>query len=174
MFAVLALAVAFFIFRHGLKYLANFTQWARRLLAALDAFWQRLFGWLGPRTAGTDDWQKPETIPMPQLPFTSFANPFRNGSAAQQSPEELVRYSFEALEAWGREHDLGRHPEETAIEFARRLGQAMPALDTEVNQLAGLYARAAYARGRLTDSLLPTLQQFWDRLESVSEAPLSA
>ncbi len=173
-FVVLALAVAFYLFRHGLKYLANFTQWARRLLAALDAFWQRLFGWLGPRAAGTDDWQKPETIPTPQLPFTSFANPFRNGSAAQQSPEELVRYSFEALEAWGREHDLGRHPEETAIEFARRVGQATPSLEGEVKQLAGLYARAAYARGRIPASSLPTLQQFWDRLESVSEAPLSA
>jgi len=173
-FVVLALAVAFYLFRHGLKYLANFTQWARRLLAALDALWQRLFGWLGPRTAGSEHTETPETITTPQLPFTSFANPFRNGSAVQQSPEELVRYSFEALEAWGREHNLGRQPEETAIEFARRLGQATPALDMEVKQLAGLYARAAYARGRIPASSLPTLQQVWDRLESVSEAPLSA
>jgi hypothetical protein len=173
-FTVLALAVAFYLFRNGLKYLANFSQWARRLLAALDAFWQRLFGWLSPPSVGAMPSGEPEMIPTPPVPFASFASPFRNGSATQQSPEELVRYSFEALEAWAREHDLERHPEETAGEFARRLGGATPALESEVKRLAGLYARAAYARGRLPDSSLSTLEKFWERLESVSEAPLSA
>ena len=173
-FAVLALAVAFYLFRNGLKHLANFSQWARRLLAALDAFWQRLFGWLTPRTDKTETSDEPETIPAPPLPFSSFANPFRNGAASGQSPEELVRYSFEALEAWGREHELERYAEETPLEYARRVSQATPGLENEVNQLAGLYARAAYARGRLSNSSLPAIQKFWDRLESLTEAPLSA
>jgi hypothetical protein len=173
-FAILALAVALYLFRNGLKYLANFTQWARRLLAALDAFWQRLFGWWTPRMESTEGGGEPETISTPLAPFASFTNPFRNGSAARQSPEELARYSFEALEAWGREHDLARHPEETPLEFARRVSEATPSLESDVKQLAGLYARAAYARGRLPDSSRPALQQFWDRLESVTEAPLSA
>jgi len=60
------------------------------------------------------------------------------------------------------------------LEFARRVGEATPGLESDVKQLAGLYARAAYARGRLPDSSLPVLQQFWRRLESVAEAPLSA
>ncbi len=85
-----------------------------------------------------------------------------------------MRYSFEALEAWAREHELSRTPEETALEFARRIGEATPPLDADVKRLAGLYVRAAYARGQLTPTAVPALRQFWERLESVTEAPLSA
>jgi hypothetical protein len=60
------------------------------------------------------------------------------------------------------------------LEFARRIGEATPPLDADVKRLGGLYARAAYARGNLTQAAIPILQQFWDRLESVTEAPLSA
>jgi hypothetical protein len=173
-FTVLALAVAYYLFRNGLKYLGNFTQWARRLLAALDAFWQRLLGWFTPRADRAETPGETESIPAPPRPFSSFANPFRTGAASQYSPEELVRYSFEALEAWGRERDLERYAEETPLEYGRRVSEATPGLEIEANQLAGLYVRAAYGRARLSDSSLPTLQKFWDRLESVSEAPLSA
>ncbi len=173
-FAVLALVVAFYLFRHGLRYLANFTAWAKRLLAALDALWQRLFGWWGPATESLAGETESRIMETPPTPFSSFANPFRDGSSAEQSPEELVRYSFEALEAWGREHELPRTPEETALEFARRIGHATPGLDADVKRLAGLYVRAAYGRGRLTQAAIPTIQQFWERLEGVMEAPLSA
>ena len=173
-FAVLALVVAFYLFRHGLRYLANFTAWAKRLLAALDALWQRLFGWWGPATESLAGETESRIMETPPTPFSSFANPFRDGSSAEQSPEELVRYSFEALEAWGREHELPRTPEETALEFARRIGHATPGLDADVKRLAGLYVRAAYGRGRLTQAAVPTIQQFWERLEGVTEAPLSA
>src|SRR6266851_2131351 len=173
-FAVLALVVAFYLFRHGLRYLANFTAWAKRLLAALDALWQRLFGWWGPTAESPAGESESRIMETPPTPFSSFANPFRDGSSAEQSPEQLVRYSFEALEAWGREHELPRTPEETALEFARRIGHATPGLDADVKRLAGLYVRAAYGRGRLTQAAIPTIQQFWERLEGVMEAPLSA
>ncbi len=173
-FAVLAIVVAIYLFRHGLRYFANFMTWAPKLLAALDAFWQRLFGWWGVKSESARDEMEPRKIETPPRPFSSFANPFRDGAVRRQSPEELVRYSFEALEAWGREHDLSRTPEETALEFARRIGETTPPLDAEVKRLAGLYVRAAYGQGRLTPTSISTLQQFWERLESVREAPLSA
>jgi len=173
-FAVLAIVVAIYLFRHGLRYFANFMTWAQKLLAALDAFWQRLFGWWKVESGSARDEMEPRKIETPRRPFSSFANPFRDGAVRRQSPEELVRYSFEALEAWGREHDLSRTPEETALEFARRIGEATPPLDADVKRLAGLYVRAAYGQGRLTQTSISTLQQFWERLESITEAPLSA
>jgi hypothetical protein len=173
-FAVLAIVVAIYLFRHGLRYFANFMTWAQKLLAALDAFWQRLFGWWGMKSESARDEMEPRRIETPPRPFSSFANPFRDGAARRLSPEELVHYTFEALEAWGREHDLSRTPEETALEFARRIGEAIPPLDADVKRLAGLYVRAAYGQGRLTQTSIPTLQQFWERLESAVEAPLSA
>jgi hypothetical protein len=173
-FAVLAIVVAIYLFRHGLRYFANFMTWAQKLLAALDAFWQRLFGWWRVESGSARDEMEPRKIETPRRPFSSFVNPFRDGAARRLSPEELVRYTFESLEAWGREHDLSRTPEETALEFARRIAEATPPLDADVKRLAGLYVRAAYGQGALTQTSFPTLQQFWERLESITEAPLSA
>jgi hypothetical protein len=82
--------------------------------------------------------------------------------------------TFEALEAWAREHDLPRQPEETPLEFTRRVSQEVPPLEVEANEMGKLYVRAAYATGGLPENSRKTLRQFWDRLESVAEAPLSA
>jgi hypothetical protein len=43
-FGVLAALVVFHLFRSGLKWLANFSKWARQLLESLRAFWARLWG----------------------------------------------------------------------------------------------------------------------------------
>src|SRR5260370_1921964 len=50
-FGVLALVVIFFVLRSGLKFLANFTDWAKRLLAAIQAWWAGLFGGAQEKTA---------------------------------------------------------------------------------------------------------------------------
>ena len=42
-FALLILAVIFFVLREGLKFLAHFTDWARDLLNALSRLWANLF-----------------------------------------------------------------------------------------------------------------------------------
>ena len=94
--------------------------------------------------------------------------------AYQRSPEELVRYSFEALQALAWERGVGRNPDETPLEFAARLGADLPAVESEARRLVALYARAAYARGRLPTSCLPAVRQFWQCLEGAAESPLSA
>jgi hypothetical protein len=168
-FAILALVVAFFLLRSGLRFLANFTNWARQLLNALQAWWQGLFGGT-PDSAekiATED-VFPETAVAP-APFTSFHNPFRDGRADQLSPDELARYSFEALESWAWEQGIGRRPQETPIEFAERLAGEVPELETETRRLAGLYARAAYAHAPLTAGCLGLLRQFWQCIEGVNE-----
>jgi hypothetical protein len=167
-FALVALVVAFFVLRAGLKFLANFTDWARRLLAAL----QGLFGGWWPAAAPVKEEPSAER-PRPR-PFASYRNPFAGGADSSRSPENLVRYSFEALEAWGWEHGLGRQADDTPLEFAERVGEETPALAADSRRLAALYARAAYARGRLPDSCVDLVRQFWEQLETVADAPLSA
>jgi hypothetical protein len=166
-FAVLALVVAFYVLRAVLKFLANFTTWARDLLAAL----QKLFSGWGQSVAPAEE-EVPAERPRPR-PFASYANPFAGG-AGSQSPEELVRYSFEALEAWAWEHGLARQADDTPLEFAERVAEDVPALGADARRLASLYARAAYARGRLPASCVDLVRQFWRRLEAAADAPLSA
>jgi hypothetical protein len=158
------------ILRSGLRFLANFTSWARRLLDALQAWWEGLFG----RGEAEPEAETEKSVHMPRpRPFASFTNPFLDGRDAQLSADALTRYSFEALQAWAWEQGLGRRRGETPLEFAERLGTDVPRLETEVRSLAGLYVRLAYARSSLTPGCLGLLKQFWQRLEGVEERSIS-
>ncbi len=173
-FGVMALVVLFLVFRHGLKFLANFTQWARDLLASLRKFWEGLFGGAKKaKTAGGNGKEEEAELIEEAVPFAAFRNPFRDGSATQRSPKELLRYTFAALEAWARDRDLGRLPHETPMEFATRLAEEAPGLGEELRRFIGLYVRAEYARGGLPSNLPEVVQKFWERLEAVVEQPLS-
>jgi hypothetical protein len=159
-YIVLALAGLWFL----IQFLANFTNWAKWLVDLLRDFWQGLFGGWGGRTETEADEAEPEPARPAPRPFSAYYNPFLSGTPP--APEEIVRYSFEALEAFAAELDLERGAEETALEFADRLGHAIPALEADVHRLAAFYARAAYGRGRLPDSSLDALRQFWDNLNA--------
>lgn len=165
--------VAFVVLRAVLQFLANFTTWARDLLKALRAWWENLFGRRGGQ--GADEGAAGEVVPAtPPRPFASYTNPFADGSAGRLSPEKLVRYTFEAFQAWAWEHHLGRRPDETPLEFAGRVGVEVPGLEADAQRLATLYARVLYARGPLPGNARAAVEQFWSRLEAVVEQPLSA
>jgi hypothetical protein len=108
-----------------------------------------------------------------EQPFAAFSNPFAGGRSGMAVPK-LIRYTFAAVQAWAREHHLGRQPGETPLEFAERIGGEVPALEADLQRLATLYARAVYARGGLPANSAELLRQFWQRLEAVAEQPLSA
>jgi hypothetical protein len=170
-FAILGLAVVFFLLRSGLQFLANFSDWAKRLLDSLRTFWAGLFGGWGRAKAEDGEGEEEERV-IPERPFASFRNPFTYGG--EMTVPELIRYTFAAVQAWARERDLGRQPGETPLEFAARVGQEVPALEADLLRLAALYARAVYARGGLPGNSAEVLRQFWERLEAVAEQPLSA
>jgi len=162
-FVALALIVLFVVFRHGLQFLSNFMPWAKNLLAAIDAWLKGLFG-------GKDKEVKEQAAATTlepvesHVPFTAFTNPFADGTASRRPPEELVRYSFEALEAWAGDRDADRRSDETALEFADRLGKQFGWLHEDARRLALLVARLAYAGGRLPAHTMNTLDHFWDRI----------
>jgi hypothetical protein len=173
-FAILAGLVLLALLRGGLGFLANFTDWARRLLEAWRRFWAGLFGGRRQEGPGGEAEGGGEAPAERTVPFSAFSNPFESGRAERLTPRQLVRYSFEALQAWARERDLARRDDETALEFAARVGNEVPALETEVERLAQLLARAEYARGELPSGTVAVLRAFWERLERVVETPLSA
>jgi hypothetical protein len=124
---------------------------------------------------------RPETRPKGQVPgasepaspprpFATFVNPFDSGLVQRFSPDELVVYSFEALEAWASEHNLGRWPHETPLEFVHRLGQARAALRQEATRLAGFFVTIVYGQRSLQAEVLPALRQFWRTLEGLPES----
>ncbi|HKB41530.1 MAG TPA: DUF4129 domain-containing protein [Gemmataceae bacterium] len=160
-FIVVLVIVLALLFRGGLAYLANFFPWARRLLDAISAWWQRLFGRRPPEASDFEVVDE-ESGPT-RVPFSAFSNPFADGSARRRRPAEVVAYSFAALEAWAADHDQPRRDDETPLEFAERLQSGFPALEPEVVRLANLVARVAYA-GSLPANAGQVLEEFWDRI----------
>jgi hypothetical protein len=170
-FAILILAVLFLLLREGLKFLANFTDWAKNLLNALQNLWANLFSSRVREATGEsgDDEQTERAAPMRS--FASYGNPFRDGCGDRLPIKEVVRYTFAALQAWARERNVERRPEETPLEFAKRLGEEFPALEAEVRRFTTLYARAAYDYSPLPGNSPEVVRQLWERLETAAEQP---
>jgi hypothetical protein len=152
--------LVFALIRHG-----------RTLLEALLALLASLLGgfWILKREKKPKEPAAAPTEPaVPPRPFSSFPNPFDSGMAERFSPNDLVIYSFEALEAWASEHKLGRSPHETPSEFVQRLGQARAELRPECTRLATFFVTIVYGQRGFRTEVLPALRQFWQSLEGAA------
>ncbi len=107
-------------------------------------------------------------------PFSSYQDPFASGAARSHSTEQLVRYTFEALEAWAREQRCPRSDEQTPLEFARQLAVVHPQLGVNAQQLADLYSRVAYGHQSITRDRCTVLQELWRHMLSTASLPLPA
>jgi hypothetical protein len=137
----------------------------RDFLEFLRTFWENLFGAKrGPMKAGPGETAS-EAKAAPR-PFAEFADPFAAGWAERWPPDELVRYTFAALEAWAREHGCPRGPEQTPHEFADNVGDRSNRLKSHCRKMADLYSRAAYASGTLPATSTASLREFWQQLTS--------
>ena len=70
-YVLLALVGLYFLCKGGLaflKHLANFTTWARNLLAALHSLWARLFGWMERDSAAGGPGAREDPAPAPERP----------------------------------------------------------------------------------------------------------
>jgi hypothetical protein len=167
---VLALVALYFVLRG----LANITAWAKGLLQALQNLWASIFGKpKRKRPAAGAPAEPPAPAWLPR-PFAAYPDPFASGAAGRYPPEHLVKYSYEALEAWACEQGLARRPDETALEFAERLGEQVPTLDESARQLAELYARVLYARPPLPPACLDVLRRFWQQLAAAAPTAASS
>ena len=158
---IMAAGILFLLY--GLyQYGGDFLRALRELIAALLAgFWMT-----GPRKkAKDDDAGEGEKIPPPR-PFASFVNPFDAGLDHQFSPNDLVLYSFEALEAWAYEHNLARSPHETPMEFVQRIGEARADLDRDATRLVGFFVTIVYGQRGFRSEVLPAIRQFWQILQA--------
>ena len=121
--------------------------------------------------AGESDDDEQAERAAPARPFASYVSPFLDGRGDRLPIKEVVRYTFAALQAWARERNVERRPEETPLEFAKRLGEEFPGLEMDVRRFTTLYARAAYDYSPLPGNSLEVVRQLWKRLETAAEQP---
>jgi hypothetical protein len=139
----------------------NMGQW-------LINFWRHLFGGSVQYEEGDDE--QPAKKPPPRR-FADFVDPFATGQTWRYPPEELVRYTFEALEAWAMDHGKPRLPEQTPHEFARALGEQVAELSDDAGRLAELYCQAAYAEGTLPPKSAARLERLWQTMRAIPVPP---
>ena len=132
-------------------------QMARSLIAALRQFWQNLFG----STASAQSVEPAKKSKPRHQRFAAYQNPFLTGKETVWTPEELIIYSYEALQVWAEEHGVGAQPEQTAREFCAELGERFPEMNAELKPLALLYSRAAYGISLSAGSDLEPVKELW-------------
>ncbi len=167
-YAALLAAAVYGVIRCREPIRAALTEW----LSTLRSLWARLFGGAAAATGGVAG-EPSETDSAPR-PFADFPDPFRSGLARAVPPAEVVRYSFQALEAWARERGCARLPEQTPLEFARQVTARHRRLGAPLRTLADLYSRAAYAADPLSAEAVEGLRPLWQRLaagEPIAAAP---
>ena len=130
--------------------------------------WNELLSLFGRRPAVAEAVEEVAEPEVPPRPFAAFQNPFASGAASKHSPSELVRYTFEALQAWGFENGCPRSPDQTPMEYGQQLRTRKLSFASEANDLSQLYARVAYAGYRAQTDNLALLEKLWRKLGSAS------
>jgi hypothetical protein len=139
---------------------------ARSIIAALAQFFRKLFD----LTPSLKPAKKAEPAPA-RAKFSSFAeykNPFSAGKDRAWPPEQIILYSYEAVQVWAKGQGMAARPEETAREFCARLSEHHPELDSQLGELARLYAHAAYGTKLPPNCDLEPVRDLWRRLPAAA------
>jgi hypothetical protein len=142
-------------------------QIARSFLAALAQFFRDLFQF-GSRVKRT--MKKQEERAPRQRPFAAYLSPFLTGKDKLWTAEELILYSYEALQAWAVEQGIQSQPQQTAREFCLLLGETFPDAAAELNRLSFLYGHAAYGNAVPTGCDLEPVKKLWRYLSASADA----
>ncbi|TWT29714.1 DUF4129 domain-containing protein [Blastopirellula retiformator] len=159
-YAAVAIAALYFAW----KYRAQIAESWAKFVDDMRKLWDLLFGRRSQPTLATVE-AAPVATRAPRFP--EFASPF--GSAAKKrTAEQLIRYTFQALEAWGDDKGVPRDHDQTPEEYGRRL--AVEFSDTEIGPLARELARhydeIAYGSGKADRDSIDCAQRLWRNLRT--------
>jgi hypothetical protein len=143
----------------------------QKLLAELNELWD---WWFGKKKTAADSAAQAAEVVAPPRTFASYVDPFLSGNAHGMSWPQLVRYTFEALEAWGRERACPRNTGQTPLEFAVALAGTQPQIASGVQMLAAWYGQLAYAPKAAAPASMEPLRQLWAALGERSAATVQS
>ena len=137
----------------------------RSLVAAVKQFFRDLFSL--DRSVKKTATKADERTLRPR-PFAAYESPFLTGKDKSWTVEQLILYSYEALQAWALEQGIQPQPEQTAREFCGRLSQTYPDVGPELKRLALLYGHAAYGLAVPAGSDLEPVRKLWHYLSAIA------
>jgi hypothetical protein len=156
--------------------LLTFLLWKYRhqILQALSDIMRQLRELLGGKRADTAVGDKSvAATPARPLRFSDFHDPFATGRHGQLAPEELVRYTFAAFEAWANDRGRVRTPDCTPQELLGMTLDPETPIYPKARQLVRLYGEVAYASRRITKESVSELRELWQMMRSMHARELS-
>lgn len=133
--------------------------WINR--AAIADFWQRIKDWLEGKNVTTSSSATMEDLitepASPPRPFASFTNPLAQGV----EPRRAVIETFQATEAWYREHGHPRRGDETPQEYTNRLTKTATGDRAALTRLTDAYNRIVYGGGTADQDDLQSVKAMW-------------
>jgi hypothetical protein len=93
-------------------------------------------------------------------PFASFRNPI----GREEDPRRVMVITFQAFEAWTREHGWTREKDETPSEFLQRVAGALPQMSAAATSVVQAYNRIVYGRGRPTQADIDAAKAVWQAM----------
>jgi hypothetical protein len=130
----------------------------------LAKLWRDLFGQKKERAKAAKPTAEPVAEAKPKMHFSQFSNPFENGFHEKWPAAVTLQYTFEAVEAWGRGHQIERQSDQTPHEFATDLRQVDKAVASEARKLADLLGESLYSGGEVERSSILILKSMWQRM----------
>jgi len=155
-YLVLGAAVAYLAWKHR-----------HELIAAARDLWRELRDWIawlrGKKSveAVEEQEQKAAAVAAKRRGFREFPNPFEDGRHLKASPSELVRYTFEAFEAWCGDRGVVRRGDQTPHELVREALDQKEEIFSHARNLAQLYSEAAYSGGSVSKARVERLAELW-------------
>ena len=149
------------------KYRHQIMQAISDILRAL----RELFG--GRRTADGGGEGNETVVRIRQRSFSEYRDPFLTGQHGQMPPEELVRYTFSAFEAWANDRGRPRRPDCTPLELIHSAVEPKTPLHVEARKLVRLYSELAYASRRVPQQAADDLREVWQLMRSTNSGELS-
>ena len=153
----------------AVKYRKEIVAAWKNFLEEFKSFWERLFG--RKSNEETESAAAIHKRDARTIRFSEFGDPFLAGQVEQWDPEQVVEYSFRAMEAWGRDNTCPREPEQTPHEFAAEISALVPKMKRDASRLADLYCQIAYAPGTITRDDIAQLKRLWELMRTTSVAP---
>jgi Domain of unknown function (DUF4129) len=138
------------------------------LLRQLRELWARLFGRGATAAAGDEP---TVSASVRRRSFREFTDPFAAGRHRNMPPVELVRYTFEAFEAWASDRGRPRTLDQTPMEFVRNSLAPQTPMYAQARQLVQLYNEAAFSAGTVSREAAAGLQAFWQMMRASAAAP---
>jgi len=134
----------------------------QRAWAALRNFMAELLGLFRPALQTPQPASRVAGVP----PFKIFKNPFLTGGDRIWPREELIVYSYNALQSWVMEPEAGQGSPLTPREFCRQLGGEIPEAVDALEHLARVYGQLAYGGSVPGDYDPEHLRLLWDYMSN--------